>query len=58
MRTFLRVAMIVYLLEIQKVILQVAENHKSMSTNASKLVSKFNWKSIAEKYKLIYSELL
>jgi glycosyltransferase involved in cell wall biosynthesis len=46
------------LLEIKKVILQVAENHKSMSTNASKLVSKFNWKSIAKKYKLIYSELL
>ena len=46
------------LLEIKNVILQVAENHKSMSNNASKLVSKFNWESIAKKYELIYSELL
>ena len=44
--------------EIENIIIKVSENHKLLSFNASKYVRKFNWKVIAKRYDLIYSELL
>ena len=44
--------------EIEEVIINVSKNHKHLSSNALKLVSKFKWEYIGKQYNEIYNNLV